>query len=181
MSTEDGGFQITGQDRFKDVEDMLRELQRIGTKITGAKLLSIPRADSGGFTNRQIVERQAELGRDVVTTTKAQSEKIAKAFAAEVEKRAQAAVDKGRDFPVDGTAAAAMRKAMKEYIKIAAKKIKSQTQTDGSGFVELSEDYAWYKEEKFGFVEPILVATGQLRDNLNSTLVSSLIEITTRG
>ena len=177
--SEDDGFQITGQERFQTIEDLLRGLSEMGSIFSGVKLSSVDRQPtdmnkSVSYNNKQIIERQAELGRDVVDTTPGESERIAREFAGELEKRAQAHFDTGADFDTNGTAAASLRRAMIKYMEIASEKINSQQETGGGSFADLTPEYKKQKD-KYYPGQPILVASGQLLANLNPGQSSGLV------
>lgn len=177
LGVGDTGFSIV------DDGDMMAQLNAVLKSIT-ADLKSTARGvELGGHTridgnsNAEIIEYQADQGRDIRTINRRDAEAIASAFAGEIEKRLAVALQKGREPNASGMSGAAYRAAMREYMARAIDKIDSQRESNGSAFKALSEKYRARKLEDFGFAEPILKATGQLIENLNPSTASREIKL----
>lgn len=71
-------------------------------------------------------------------------------------------------------AAKAYKEAMAKWMHIVSDRITEQTTLNGGSPAPLSEGYARFKRGKFGFEEPIGVATGQLRENFDPSNVGNI-------
>ena len=143
----------------KGLDDIIRKLEKMQSEIggiRGVELNPIPRAE-GDVSNADLLEYLKLQGHDFITLSASEENRIAQAFDKELQRR----ID--RDQMEKAAAAGALRSAMNAYMDIVSEKIESQ---EGAG--ELTEAYKKQKIEQYGFDKPIGVATGQLRDNLNS-------------
>lgn len=144
----------------KGLDDIIKKLEKMQSEIggiRGVELNPIPRADSEEPSNADLLEYLKLQGHDFITLSASEENRIAQAFDKELQRR----ID--RDQMEKAAAAGALRSAMNAYMDIVSEKIESQ---EGAG--ELTDAYKKQKIEQYGFDKPIGVATGQLRDNLNS-------------
>jgi hypothetical protein len=176
----DSGFSIVDDgEMLEQINKVMREVSRdLKTTSRGVKLSDIARVgDSRGTTNAEILTYQADKKRDVRSINRRDAAKIAEAFAREIEKRLTAALVKGRTPSIAGMSAGAWREAMRAYMTRALEKIDSQRQSSGAPFGRLTESYAEWKRNKYGFAIPILKATGQLVENLNPRTATGYITL----
>jgi hypothetical protein len=160
--------------------DVLSQLEDFDTKFSGVKLIG---ARDDGREFEVIVDSLIENGRDFFTPDSKIAEDVARAFAAEVEKRAQAAFKRRRrairkatrtgsqlvaakTMSDDAIAGAALREGMKAYMMGVMDRLSEQRTSSGGAPDSLTPEYAAYKEKRWGFVTPIGVASGQLLASL---------------
>lgn len=140
----------------------------------GVELLDTGRDD--GALNTEILLKQRDLfGRDVVTAGDKEVKEIGQAYVdriiAEVDnvlnRQATGKKTTGRESAVVDRLA--LTDAIKKYMEIITTRIEKKVNASGSPLKKLSPGYAAWKLRVFGFVEPILKASGQLLDVLNPT------------
>lgn len=200
-------FKISAEvEGLDSVFELLGELNALigDYGITGAELKSVARKDGHGESNAQIGDWLAEGGRDFFSATTADTDQIAKTVASVIEQRTQALANRMskrsrkignmnwtsaltqksasaiRTDWARATGAAALRAGMREWMAAVDQRMTSQETSTGGGPSKLSERYAAYKARRFGFVIPIGVASGQLRDNFGPSIASGGIRILTR-
>lgn len=157
-------------------------LDAAGNTIGGVDLHAKKRVESEA--DSVIIAKQLmEFGRDFFSLDDAQSEQVAQAFTAEVQRRldgvAGVAIGTSSVARAVGkasaegtrmareTAGAAYTEAMKRYMQIVEENITHQRTAFGGSPDALSPEYAEWKQKEFGFTTPIGVATGQLRENFD--------------
>jgi len=144
----------------KEWTGLLKQLEQLDTRFSGVELIGA-RADFVDSNN--IVESLIERNRDFFSADQYLADEVAQAMADEIEKRSQAALDKGRPDPSDDTlAAGGLMSAMKSYMASVVARIDSQRTATGGGPQALTDKYAAYKAKRWGFVNPIGKASGQL-------------------
>lgn len=200
-------FKLTADvEGLDSVMELLGELNALigDYGITGAELKSVARKDGHGETNSQIGDWLAEDGRDFFSATKADTDQIAKTVASVIEQRTQALANrlKRRSRKIAkmnwasaltqksvgsiktgwarAAGAAALRAGMREWMYAIDTRMTAQETSTGGAPSKLSERYAAFKAHRFGFVIPIGVASGQLRDNFGASIASGGIRILTR-
>lgn len=163
---------------MQQVERMVNALSQLGSRVKAVELHTRKRKD--GATNDTILEALKNTGRDFVSASPADAEKIAQAFVEEVERRLGqefskgAVVDvwnekgSGRDLGKFSTelSSGAFMDAMKEYMRQVSERINEQRTNNPPFNSELNKDYAKKKMRDVGF---ILIGkySGQLLENLN--------------
>lgn len=70
-----------------------------------------------------------------------------------------------------GTVMAAIGRLGSLMVDAVRKNIGNQRNASGSTFAELTARYAAFKRRKYGFIHPILRATGDLMDNLKAVVI----------
>lgn len=157
-----GGVMISLSIESTGLDEMRRglaELQAMGSAFSGIELKGKTRDD--GVNNAEILQYQAEMGRDAISLTDGEAEQVAKSFASELKEALQGKVaSKG-----SVVAAKALKAAMVEYMKIVTRHIESKSGANGK-FKPLDPDYVQHKINAIGF-DDMLKWTGQLLDNLN--------------
>jgi len=68
----------------------------------------------------------------------------------------------------------AYKEAMAKWMQIVSERFGTQSVAFGGSPAPLTDDYAKHKREKFGFADPIGVATGQLRENFDPSNVGNI-------
>jgi hypothetical protein len=172
--------------------------------ITGAELKSVGRQDGHGESNADIAGWLSDDGRNFFDATPEDTGRIAKTVAAVVEMRSRdlarrlvtrerkllkglvsgiaarvTSVSDVKTAWAAATGAAALRAGMREWMRGVDQRLTDQEVSSGAFNGKLSERYAAYKAKRFGFVSPIGVASGQLRDNFGASIASGGIRILT--
>jgi hypothetical protein len=139
---------------------LLEQLKQLDTRFSGVELIG-SRAD--GVDSNDIVTSLIEHNRDFFSESSDLGDEVAQAMAEEIEKRSQAALDKGRPDPSDDVlASSGLMAAMKAYMAGVVARIDAQRTATGGAPDGLTEKYAAYKEKRWGFKTPIGKASGQL-------------------
>jgi hypothetical protein len=169
------------------------------SKISGISLKEIKRTpypdEPVTDENLQILNKQIDMGRDALTLTSAEMGDMCTDFVDKTiqqlqeifnrEERQQRSTKAPKMLRTRRAANAVLSKSfqamMRRWMQICSDKITSQTSTDGSGFAPLSAGYRRKKVKHVSFGEPILVRTGQLRDNLNPSELAKNMIIHAKG
>lgn len=165
------------QDRIKGVIAMANEM---GARIRGVALLPKTRKTESGeptppkTTNATIVEELIASGRDFFTLRSAEANAVAGVVDAAFQRRIASHKAKMTPQQARGAAVGALIEAMKKYMEIVTKRINRQETATGSP-ASLSEGYAAHKQRKYGFADPIGVATGNLLENLDPSAAAANI------
>jgi hypothetical protein len=139
---------------------LLEQLKQLETRFSGVELIG-SRAD--GVDSNDIVESLIEYGRDFFSSDQQLADDVAQAMADEIERRSQAAMEKGRPDPSDDVlASSGLMAAMKVYMVGVLERIDAQRTATGGGPQALTDKYAAYKNKRWGFTTPIGKASGQL-------------------
>jgi len=153
---------------LEEMQVRMKALKKLGSVFKGVNLNPVQRVHNADASNDEILEHLKRTGRDFVTLDSADAEKVAQAYIDEFERLWD--VDKGKDPQkrANNIDARGLKNAMKEYMRIVSNNIDNQKTHDG--YLEpLSEEYAKWKQKKFGFTDPIGKAYGELLKNLNPT------------
>lgn len=185
---------------LEEIKSILDQLSKVGSEYRGVRLNGIKRTENADNDNGEILEWLKESGRDFVSVSSEDAEKIAQVAVDELEdrtskalKRAQRAAGKGlkgaeRKSAMAAvttfekgenwsrqTAAAVLKVAMKEYMEIVQKRIENQDPASGE-LKPLSPRYREWKEKNYGF-DTIGKLTGQLMDNLDPATSEKAIKV----
>lgn len=175
---------ITIESNADEFAKELKELEQKITELVGkaevqsAGLLSKPRQGKGFSNNVDVMNKLIKDGRDFFTLNETESKQVIQAGEKELEKRASAALKKGRTLKTNAIWTGVYRVMCKEWMKIVQKKIESQTTISGSP-TPLNPEYFEEKMALYGY-DTIGVATKYLLDNFNPSLESRNIEIKLR-
>ena len=168
MAGPPGAISLEGSDRVKlALEKLVSEVGNSSIKSVGLT----DRTRNDGETNEGIlIEQRDKFHRDICTANQEDADKAAESFAALLEVEIQRAMEAGATGrTADSLMAMGLRNAMISYCEAVSGRIDKQINSDGSALTELSKSYAVQKMKAVGFIKPILVRTGQLRDALNPT------------
>lgn len=138
----------------------------------GVQLLDKPRDDGVENTTILIGQRDKQQ-RDIVTASADDAREIGQSYVDRIIAEVQNVLDRqalgksstGRESVVVDRLA--LTDAIKRYMEIVSGRIDRQINAQGSPLKKLTDVYANYKKKKWGFVEPILRASGQLTSVLN--------------
>ena len=194
-------MEVLGLDSFAE---FIAELAGLPSHYSGVSLAPIPRAESKS-DNSKIMNYLAESGRDFKAMRGSQVEQMEVASANELQRRLDVQTKKmaralGKKHGMKGrelTAFAAsmqgmmnfkgddkwgrqaqgamLKAAMEKYMEMVTDNIEEQRAM--GGVVPLTEDYADYKRKTYGFETPIGKATGQLLENLDTSISAKNIKL----
>jgi hypothetical protein len=137
------------------LEAITKKAQAAMRRADGVTIEVVAGGRRGAAENTRIAVRQAELGRDPFYVAKDVRKEIAK-------------VAPGVMSPVP----AVVRKAltlMQDLLLVGIhRNVERQRNADGTPFTPLTAPYAKWKLRRFGFVRPILRATGDFLDGLRT-------------
>lgn len=166
------------------VQEALQKLSEAFGPIASnnISLLDTGRSDSD-VSNVQLLNYlcfESPKPRDVVTATQADVDKIAEKFVETIMKEIQNVLKKAAKREAKGKVGLtggegnvinnlALRAAMDAYIAMVEERIKNQVDFEGRPLAELSKGYASQKMKDFGFINPILKASGQLVNSLKAS------------
>lgn len=149
---------------------LLKTLQHMGNAIKAVQLLGKDREDSNK-NNAEIITFLIKQDRDFFSADESMISRIDKKMVEIMEEELtkqtlqRVKTGKSQKSVAQAVAAKAFLAGMEIAKEIMVERIESQTTVDGSAPAELSEQYANWKQAKFGFTT-IGKATGQLLDNL---------------
>jgi hypothetical protein len=163
-------------------------LDEIGNRVKGIELKGKTREDSSE-NNAEVAEFLAKSGRDFFKPTQEVAEEIAGIIADRIESELERVPKRGKHkgSALGGTgsrfkailgskkvvrrataaASKAYREGLKHWMQGVLDNIRKQRTFDGSIIQGLSLEYKIWKLDKFGFAEPVGVASGQLKENLD--------------
>lgn len=146
---------------------LLDVVMALGSAIRAVELNAKKRKEGGDNTNAEILEFLADSGRDFVTLSDADKREMESTLVAWLEKGLGGNIRSGQDFRAFATeiAAKAFTEAAKFWQDKISENIRNGKSKDGP-VEDLSPEYKNQKQKKYGFVYPIGVASGQLRDNV---------------
>jgi hypothetical protein len=154
---------------------MLKQLQKIGSKLGGVKLNAKRRkaytfeTQSANLDNAQIIKNLKASGRDFVGTAKTNKTimaKLSKTFKVEITRYLKTVKAKTRQARADKAAAKALLNMGESFKAEILKRLNTGRNADGSAVRPLTEEYKRFKSRQFGRTDPVGWASGQLADNL---------------
>jgi hypothetical protein len=155
------GVKEEGREEFTA---LLRQIEQLDTRFSGVELIG---ARKDGVDSEIIVDTLTDRDRDFFSPSSDICDATAEGCAKEIERRMSYALKEGRPDPSDDVlAVSGLIAAMKAYAAAVVELIRAQRTASGGAPRALTEQYAQQKKRRFGFVEPIGVASAQLLNAL---------------
>ena len=160
---------------FKDLDiakDLNKYLKNLGGNIEGVEFVANKRREDGSLTNKNILVFLKDGGRDFVTMTKQDTIKVQRAFTTTVANKMRTLKTKDvKRFSsqLNKIVVEALKQSLLTMIGIIEKRLKAGKDYKGSSLrtsKDLSDQYKKQKQDKYGHIYPVGIASGQLVDNV---------------